>query len=85
MKPCSNVVLLFKNSGTTMEDDQKFGNGWIYSCEIVSDTRCGLASTQVKVCAQSSRVPSPCVWVSTKFLVVVQGAYINVLYKMSAA
>lgn len=39
-KPHSNVILLFKNSATNMEDDQKVGRGWMYSCEIVSDTSC---------------------------------------------
>lgn len=40
MKPHLNVILLFKNSATNTEDDQKVGRGWMYSCEIVSDTRC---------------------------------------------
>lgn len=59
MKPYSNVMLLFKNSGTNMEDDQKVGRGWMYSCEIRSDTRCGLAFTQAKVCTWSSHVQNP--------------------------
>lgn len=59
MKPYSNVILLYKNSGTNMEEDQKVGRGWMYSWEIVKLTRCGLASTQAKVCAWSSHVPSP--------------------------
>lgn len=59
MKLYSNMILLYKSSGTNMEEDQKVGIGWMCSCEIVRDTGCGLVSTQTKVCAWSFHFASP--------------------------